>query len=101
MLLMQRERTSPLFLVQRTQDLFALVAGLLGLGMRVEAVAEVPRLAVNMRVVPGNEFTHAVPQHERGVIAFTWLPVLGLSGVLVSSSRHGSTTPGSIHSFIR
>jgi len=61
MLLMQRERTSPLFLVQRTQDLFALVAGLLGLGMRVEAVAEVPRLAVNMRVVPGKRSNMPFP----------------------------------------
>jgi len=77
MMLTQSDRTAPLFLVQSTQDLFALVAGLLGLCMRVAAVAEVPRLAVNMRVVPGKEFNHAVAQNEIIVIAFAWQPALG------------------------
>jgi hypothetical protein len=100
MLLTQRDRTAPLVLVQRKQALFALVAGALGLCMHVAAVAEVPRLAVNIRVGSRKEFTHAVPQPERGVIAFAWLPVLGLSGLVVSASPHGCTTPHSIHSFI-
>ncbi len=37
MMLTQRKRTSPLVLVKSTQDLFALVAGLIGLCMSVEA----------------------------------------------------------------
>ncbi len=37
MMLTQRKRTSPLVLVKSTQDLFALVAGLIGLYMSVEA----------------------------------------------------------------
>ena len=67
MMLMPSDRTSPLFLVQRKQDLWDLVAGLLDLCMGFEIVAEVPRLLVKIRVIP---------QHERVVIACAWLPTL-------------------------
>jgi hypothetical protein len=55
MMLTLSDRTPPHLCASCTgsKPLFALVAGLLGWCMRVEAVAEVPRLAVNMRVVPG------------------------------------------------
>ena len=78
--------------MKSTQDLFDLVAGLYGLCMGFEAVAEVPRLVVKIRVIPWKEFKHAVPQNEIVVIAFAWQPALGLWGMLTSSSRHGSTT---------
>ena len=90
--LTQRERTSPLFLMQRQQDCSDLVTSLLGLCMSFETITEVPRLVVKVRVVPGKEFKHAVPQHEIVVIAFIWQPTLVLREILASSSRHGSTT---------
>ena len=74
------------------QDLFDLVAGLLDLGMDFEAVAEVPRLVVKVRVVLWEEFNHAVPQNEIVMIAFAWQPALGLWRIIASSSWHDSIT---------
>ena len=77
MLRTQGERTSPLCLMKRQQDLFDRVAGVSGFLMGFEAVAEVPRLVVKRRIVPGKEFNHAIPQNEIVVIAFAWQPALG------------------------
>ena len=77
MLRTQGERTSPLCLMKRQQDCFELVASVYGFLMGFEAVAEVPRLVVKRRVVPGKEFNHAAPQNEIVVIAFAWQPALG------------------------
>ena len=65
-------------LVQSEQDLLELVAGLYGLCMGFEAVTEVPRFVVKIRVAPGKACNHAVTQNEIVVIAFAWQPALGV-----------------------
>jgi hypothetical protein len=72
--------------------------GLLGLGMGFETVAEVPRLLVTVRVVPGKEFKHAVPSHEIVVITFAWQPAWVCWGFLrllfgMALSLHAVYTP--------
>jgi len=79
--------------MESAQDLDDLLAGLDGVRMGFETVAEVPRLVIKIRVVPGKEFNHAVPQNEIVVITVAWLPALGVLGGRSSSSRHGATTP--------
>ena len=88
-------QASPLgmVLVHSEQYLLNLLTGLYGLCTGFEAVTEVPRLVVKIRVVPWEELNHAVPQNEIVVSACAWQPALGLWGGLASSSRHGSATP--------
>src|SRR3989442_2798056 len=84
--------------VHSKQYRFDFVAGLCGLCLGFEAVAEDPRLVVKTRVVPWKEFNHAVPQNKIVVLPCAWQPAFGLWGGLVSASRHGSPTPRGLHS---
>ena len=65
-------------LVQRKQDLLDLVTGLYGLCMGFEAVTEVPRFVVKIRVAPGKACNHAVTQNEKVMFACAWQPALGV-----------------------
>ena len=65
-------------LVQRVEDLSDLLPCLFRLFRGLEAVAEVPRRTIKIRVIPGKACNPAVPQNEKVVFTCAWLPALGL-----------------------